>query len=171
MAQQKAQEEGSARLAGRAQLVQVRSLEFLPAVLASQSFTRLPARHTAPVYDACARLRGLGNNILVLALERGIGYLEHVENAPLYIGRDMRQSGRTADPADLALPAHLLQRAHQIALLSLLDARVVQLHDVHIVGLQALQALVQPAKQIFTSPDMRRLVGVLVLTHDLTAAL
>ena len=63
-----------------------------------------------------------------------------------------------ADPAHLSLLSHVLQRLYQVLLLGLLDTRTpgvaMELHHVHIVGLQTLETFMQAAKEILSRPDI-----------------
>src|SRR5579871_6237848 len=56
MGEQKAQQEGCARFARAAQLVQVRRLELPPSLFAAETCAGLAPRHTTPVDDARAGL-------------------------------------------------------------------------------------------------------------------
>jgi hypothetical protein len=79
--------------------------------------------------------------------------------------------GGDTDPAHLSLLLHLLQGRDQVSALALLDAGVVQLHHIDVVGSHPLEALVQAAQQVLLGPHMGSVVGALVAAHYRTAAL
>src|SRR5215203_2887 len=107
----------------------------------------------------------------MLALQSRIGNLETVEHAPTDIGLQVRIRGGDTDPAHLSLLLHLLQGCDQVSALALLDARVVQLHHIDVVGSHPGEALVQTAEQVLLGPNMGSVVGALVAAYYRAAAL
>ncbi len=75
----------------------------------------------------------------------------------------MRQGRGDADESHLPLLLHFLKGIHQLILLCYIHGRIVQLHDVDMIGFHALEAFLQSAKQIVACPNMRGLIGVLIL--------
>src|SRR5215216_8179387 len=140
MRQCEAQEERRAAFPRLAQLIQTGFLKLLPAIFVTEPNTYLaPCDATADDRpDAC--LRCTADPILMSALQSRIRDLEGIEHPPMKIGGQMRQGCRDADEAYLSLLLHLFESIHQLILLCDAHRRIVQLHNVDIVGLHTLKA-------------------------------
>jgi hypothetical protein len=80
-------------------------------------FCRRAARRAAPDERARARVGGLGDEFLVIALDRRIRDLEHVEDAHREVIGQVRQDARHADEPDFALSLEVPERVHRTVLL------------------------------------------------------
>src|SRR5687768_568099 len=137
-----AQEESSAAFAWLAQFIQIRFLKFFPSIFVPQPNAHLSPCHTATDDRPDARLGSTADPLLMLPLQSRIWDLEGIEYAPLEINGQMRQGRGNGNEAHFALLLHLLESIHQLVLLCDVHGRVMQLHNVDMVGFHALEAFV-----------------------------
>jgi hypothetical protein len=103
---------------------------------------RRAARGAAADQRARALACGLGDEVLVLALDRRVRDLEDVEDAHRDVFGQVREDAGHADEPDLALVLEFVQRLDGVVVRELLGARRhVHLHQVQAVGAQPAQAL------------------------------
>jgi hypothetical protein len=77
----------------------------------------------APDERARARVGGLGDELLVIALDRRVRDLEDVEDAHRQVTGQVRQDARHADETDLALGLEVLERLGRVMFLQRRPAR------------------------------------------------
>ena len=154
--QRVAQQERGAALPFSAELVQPRALELAPYVLGARADAWLPLGHAAARQQPLRPPRPPCRSSPHGPLQRRVGIWKtsKTPHSKYVAGRQRRGD---AQPAHLSLLAHLLERANQAAALALLHRGVVELHDVHRVGLQPAQALLQVAQHVLPGPQVPEL--------------
>jgi hypothetical protein len=113
------------------------------------------ARHPAADDRAGAGTRGPVDRLLVLGLQRGVGDLEHVEDAHVDLVDQVGQDAGHADEAQLALLAQLAERLDHALLLELRTRGAgMHLHQIDAVRPHAAQALLHPRPDVLGREDV-----------------